>query len=374
MSVERGVGRGPLYLQVKQALAELVGQDGYAPGARFVTEREVCERFGVSTTTAVRALNELVAERLLVRRQGSGTFVADSPVPVGVSASPPVPPRDHTVACILQTGGGGHVGKLLAGLEAALSEHGYRMYLKYSDNSAEREARAIREALAANVSGIVLYSAEGATDPAVFDEVRRQGVPIVLVDRYRPDVPTDVVMPDNLAIGYEVTERLIALGHTRIATLWHETDATSVRDRLAGHLKALRDHQIPVRPELNVLRRYEAGVVERLLGLTEPPTVLLCGNGYALAQAIEDLVALGLHVPGDIDVAGMDDAGPFDILPLTAVAARLPSRELGEQAGELLRRRMTSGEPYRDVQHVVLPIQVRTRDGAPGYLQVVAAD
>ena len=370
MTVERGAGQAPLYLQVKQALAEWIGQDAYVPGARFVTEREVCERFGVSTTTAVRALNELVAEGLLVRRQGSGTFVADSP---GTESAGAVP-RDHTVACILQTGGGGHVGKLLAGLEATLSEHGYRMYLKYSDNSAEREARAIREALAANVSGIVLYSAEGGTDPAVFDEVRRRRVPIVLVDRYRPDVPTDVVMPDNLAIGYEVTERLIALGHTRIATLWHETDCTSVRDRLAGHLKALRDHQLPVRPDLNVLRRYEAGVVERLLGLDEPPTVLLCGNGYALAQAVEDLVAQGLHVPGDIDLAGMDDAGPFDILPLTAVAARLPSREIGVQAGELLHRRMTSAEPYRDVQHVVLPIQVRTRDGAPGYLQVVAAD
>jgi GntR family transcriptional regulator of arabinose operon len=372
LTVDRGAGRAPLYLQVKQALAELVGQGDHVAGARFVTEREVCERFGVSTTTAVRALNELVAEGLLVRRQGSGTFVADSPV--RAADSPPVP-RDHTVACILQGGRGGHVGELLGGLESTLSEHGYRMYLTYSENSAEREVRAIKEALAANVSGIVLYSAEGgATDHEVFDEVRRRGVPIVLVDRYRPDVPTDVVMPDNLAIGYEVTDRLIALGHTRIATLWHETDCTSVRDRLAGHLKALRDHQLPVRPELNLLRRYEAGLVERLLGLTEPPTVLLCGNGYALAQAIEDLVALGLHVPGDIDVAGMDDAGPFDILPLTAVAARLPSREIGVQAGKLLCGRMTSGEPYRDVQHVVLPIQVRTRDGAPGYLQVVAAD
>ncbi|NYH92432.1 hypothetical protein F4554_005070 [Actinopolymorpha rutila] len=35
-------------------------------------------------------------------------------------------------------------------------------------------------------------------------------------------------------------------------------------------------------------------------------------------------MALGAEVPGDIDLAGMDDAGPFGILHLTAVAAILP--------------------------------------------------
>jgi GntR family transcriptional regulator, arabinose operon transcriptional repressor len=78
MTVDRGAGRIPLYEQVTQALAQdLSSDDTYTPGSRFLTEREVCERFSVSTTTAVRALNALVADGLLVRRQGSGTFVAD---------------------------------------------------------------------------------------------------------------------------------------------------------------------------------------------------------------------------------------------------------------------------------------------------------
>ena len=382
MSVERGPGRVPLYQQVKQALTDAVARGDHAPGTRFLTEREVCERFGVSTTTAVRALNALVAEGLLVRRQGSGTFVATTTTTTTTTTTAAGrPARERTVACILQGVGGAHVTQLLAGLEATCSDLGYRMYLTHTANSAARETEAIRGVLAANVSGIVLYPAEGGADPSVFAEVRGAGVPLVVVDRYRPDVATDAVVADNLAVGYEVTEQLIQLGHERIATLWHETNCTSVRDRLAGHLKALRDHKIPTRPELTVLRRYgpptdadATGLVARLLASAEPPTVLLCGNGYALAQAVEDLVALGRDVPGDIDLAGMDDAGPFDILPLTAVAATLPSREIGVRAAELLHSRITSGEPYREMQHVVLPIRLRTRKAAPGYLRVVAAD
>ncbi len=424
MKVERGAGRVPLYQQVKESLRAAVTRGDHPPGARFVTEREVCERFGVSTTTAVRALNALVAEGLLVRRQGSGTFVADgvgqaaesgeasgsaganrsagaagvdradrpgagptrgevwSPASgapaIGAPAAGQV--REKTVACILQGGGGAHVDQLLGGLESTWSELGYRMYLTYTGNSAVRETEALLDVLAANVGGIVLYPSEGGAEASVFAEVRRRGIPLVLVDRYRPDVATDAVVADNLAAGYEVTKQLIQLGHQRIATLWHETDCTSVRDRLAGHLKALRDHGIPNRPELTVLRRYlpagpdRPGVVETLLRGAEPPTVLLCGNGFALAQAVGDLVALGREVPGDVDLAGMDDAGPFDILPLTAVAATLPSREIGERAARLLHERMASADPYHDLRHEVVPIQLRTRNAAPGYLRVVAAD
>jgi hypothetical protein len=48
-----------------------------------------------------------------------------------------------------------------------------------------------------------------------------------------------------------------------------------------------------------------------------------CTNGYALSTAAQDLVALGLEIPGDVDLAGLDYAGPFDVLPLTA--AGIPS-------------------------------------------------
>ena len=385
--------RLPLYEAVKRALRETIARGEFVPGAPFVTERRVCEEFGVSKTTAVRALNELVAEGVLVRRQGSGTFVAErSPAasvrPVdgaavsGLAAEPPgAATQTATVACILQGATGPHVTKLLAGVEATCSELGYRMYMTQTQNDPAREGRALREALESRVSGIVLYPVEGHANAEIFAEVRRRNVALVMVDRYRPDVPTDAVVADNIAVGYQVTAELIRMGHSRILTLWQETDCSSIRDRLTGHIQALRDKDIRVRPELTALRRYgsrsdpeQSGTVEALLARPEPPTVLLCANGYALARAVEDLVRLGMEVPGRVDLAGMDDAGPFDILPLTAVAATLPSREMGQRAVELLHERISSGRPYDDVQNVVLPITIRTRDSAPGHLRVVATE
>jgi DNA-binding LacI/PurR family transcriptional regulator len=106
-------------------------------------------------------------------------------------------------------------------------------------------------------------------------------------------------------------------------------------------------------------------VLQDLLESTEPPSVLLCANGYVLAVAAHDLSVLGLRVPEDIDLACMDDAGPYD-LRLAAVEGILPSEEMARKAMDLLIQRMTSGRPYvRPTRRVVLPVGIREREVAP---------
>jgi GntR family transcriptional regulator of arabinose operon len=361
-----GDGAQPLYQQVKRALLADIAAGRYSAGLPFVTQREICERFDVSHATAVRALNDLAAEGHLVRRRGQGTFVAESPKGT-----------DGTIACILQNFGP-HVSQVLAGVEAACAEFGYRLFLRHCEADLDREEQALRQALDHGVDGIIIYPADGGTSVGAYAEVRQRGVPLVMVDRYRPDLVNDAVIADNFGAGEQLTDALVAAGHHMIATLWDEVDVTSVRDRLAGHVHSLRRHGIPVRPDLTVLRRYRGAppeerqaVLARLLEGQHPPTVFLCANGYVLADAAQDLIALGYELPGEVDLAGMDDAGPFDVLPLTAAAVVLPSREMGDRALRLLHDRITgSGE---GPEQVVLPITVRTRQSAPAHLRVVGA-
>jgi GntR family transcriptional regulator len=70
--------RSPLYLQLKGLLAELIKSDEFKVGEKFLTERQIAERFDVSRATANKALSNLVAERVLVFHKGVGTFVDDT--------------------------------------------------------------------------------------------------------------------------------------------------------------------------------------------------------------------------------------------------------------------------------------------------------
>ena len=70
----REIVRDPVYKQVTDALTELIESD-FRAGDRFLTERQISDRFGVSRTTANKALSNLVIEGVLEFRTGIGTFV-----------------------------------------------------------------------------------------------------------------------------------------------------------------------------------------------------------------------------------------------------------------------------------------------------------
>jgi len=69
----------PLYAQVKEVLRHEIGRS-MQPGDLLATEPELEKRFNVSRITVRRALDELAAEGLVVRRQGLGTFVRERPI------------------------------------------------------------------------------------------------------------------------------------------------------------------------------------------------------------------------------------------------------------------------------------------------------
>ena len=66
----------PLYRQIKALITAGLRTGEWKPGALIPSEKELAARFGVSQGTVRKAVDELAAEHLLVRRQGRGTFVA----------------------------------------------------------------------------------------------------------------------------------------------------------------------------------------------------------------------------------------------------------------------------------------------------------
>jgi GntR family transcriptional regulator len=74
-----GTGPGPRYLRLQALLREAIEAGRIAPGAALPSERELCEGFGLSRVTIRKAMDELVADGLLERRRGAGTFVAARP-------------------------------------------------------------------------------------------------------------------------------------------------------------------------------------------------------------------------------------------------------------------------------------------------------
>ena len=67
----------PLYQQLQRALREAIENGVIAPEDALPPERDLAEMLGVSRMTVRKAIDELAEEGLLVRKQGSGTFVSN---------------------------------------------------------------------------------------------------------------------------------------------------------------------------------------------------------------------------------------------------------------------------------------------------------
>lgn len=66
-----------IHRDVKFAIRNAIEDGGWQPGFRLPAEREIAETYGCARMTVRNALRDLEAEGLIVRRHGSGTFVAD---------------------------------------------------------------------------------------------------------------------------------------------------------------------------------------------------------------------------------------------------------------------------------------------------------
>ncbi len=66
----------PLYQQIKALITQSLQSGEWKPGELIPSEVELANRFKVSQGTVRKAIDELAAENLVMRRQGKGTFVA----------------------------------------------------------------------------------------------------------------------------------------------------------------------------------------------------------------------------------------------------------------------------------------------------------
>src|SRR5919106_6172459 len=71
-----GIAPSPLYKEVKARLTRGLAAGEWKAGEAIPSETRLAERFHVSIGTVRKAIDELVAERILLRHQGRGTFVA----------------------------------------------------------------------------------------------------------------------------------------------------------------------------------------------------------------------------------------------------------------------------------------------------------
>jgi len=202
------------------------------------------------------------------------------------------------------------------------------------------------------VDGIIVQAA----DPLLIRRALKTGVPVVnFSTRIAPtEIPFPTVGPDNRAAGRLAAQHLVDLHQPRLAFIGIPRHYYS-RERRAGVATVARDAGIPLLepPETRVPGRVstqEEGrrMIRRFLSRLPLPCGVVTCNDAVGCDTVEAASALGLRVPDDIAVVGMDDNATecFSVWPnLTSI--QLPTRAIGREAARILHRLLRGGRAPR---------------------------
>jgi len=328
------------------------------------TARDIARVAGVSTSTVSHVLNgtRLVSPEL--RDRVLAVIKSLQYEPNAVARSLRVK-RSNSIGLVISDIGNPFFTSVVRGAEDVAQARGYALILCNSDEDPAKEAAYLRLLTARRVDGLILAPAGVRHDYLV--RLTQTGFPLVFIDREISDMPMAAVVLDNIRGAREAADHLIHLGHRRIGMITGRPAISSTVERIAGYRAALESAGIPVDERLIVSggsRTDEACLAAaRLVNGNPSPTALLVGNNLMTIGAIEGIQGLGLTIPADVSVVGIDDFSWADVFHPRLTAFAQPTYELGRVAADLVLSRI-AGDPGSETKRVVLPGHLVVRDSS----------
>ncbi|ULO07379.1 LacI family DNA-binding transcriptional regulator [Paenibacillus sp. 19GGS1-52] len=265
---------------------------------------DVAKRSGMSVVTVSRVLNGAPSVREKNRQK-----VLD--------AMKELDYRPNAAARSLASGKTGIIGLIVTTLQDSffdavvkelnevLALHGYFLAISISTGiGSDDNHYLIQED---RVDGLILLSPMEEDNYIV--ELKRRGIPYVLIDNQKPENDTFSITIDNFKGGYAAASHLLEQGHTSIAHLCGQEMFRSTRERRSGFLQALQEKElIPfeiVHGEFDIGMGYST--CKRWLKQGTLPTAVFAGDDNIALGVINALMEEGIRVPEQVAVVGYDD-------------------------------------------------------------------
>lgn len=315
------------------------------------TLNDVARRAGVSTATVSRCLNlpDRVRPETRARVEAAVAELGYTPHFIGRALASN---RTNTIGAVIPTMENAIFARGLQALQDELSASGVTLLVATSHYDTHREADQIRALLGRGVDGMILIGEARPED--TYQLLQERGVPFVLLWSYRNDCPHRCVGFDNRAAARRMAERVLELGHRRIAmvagvTAWNDRAS----ERVEGVREALLARGLVLAPPYLVETEYavDAGAeaAKRLLALSPRPTAIICGNDVQAAGAILGARETGLAAPRNVSIVGFDDIELATVVAPALTTVRVPHRRMGRAAAQLLLRMVGSDDPGESI-------------------------
>mgnify|MGYP006375626933 CR=1 FL=1 len=200
-------------------------------------------------------------------------------------------------------------------------------------SGASDPAASVRMLRQYSVDGVIVASS--TLPPSFAQAFKTANLPVVhAFGRYSQAPAVHVVGIDNMACGRMAAETLIRHGYTSVGFLGGPESATSTQDRAAGFLQGLAG--APVTLSYATDYTFDAGRAAMQLLLGSPAQAYFCGDDLLAVGALTAIQDVGLTVPGDIGLIGLNDMEMSRWQNIGLTTIRQPVAEIIDAAIDLV--------------------------------------
>lgn len=241
--------------------------------------------------------------------------------------------------------------QLARSIEKTAEKSGYTVQFSSSDEDADRCNTLINEMIYRSVDSLIVVPCDGMRTT-----IRRLALrepPLVLLDRYLPDISTNYVCLNNRLATFEATQHLIDEGYKRIGLIAYDTQLQHMTDRIEGYRSAMNDNGLADCIRVEFVRHSdirETSISALNAMLDTGIEALLFSTNTITIECLHEINRRRIRVPDELGLVGFDGSDAFDFFrsPLTYI--RQPLEMMARKAVEISIRQLG---PERDLmQHI----------------------
>lgn len=327
--------------------------------AKQVSLKDIAERVGVSSATVSLVLNgkekdgrvgEEVSKR--IRRVAKDLNYKPNNLARGLRMG-----RSQAIGLIVADITNAFFANLAFHIQEYAEKLNYTIIITNTNESVEKMDRMIDILRSQQVDGYIIVPTEFGE--ASVQNLTANKTPLVLIDRYFPDIEVNYVSVNNYYASKKITQRLISSGCKSIVMVIYKNRLIHMQERKRGYIDALKEASL-----------YDAGLVkyisyenlneemqivmtELVSGKERVDGIFFATNSLSIA-GIKQLLKLNIKVPDEIKVACFDKNESFDFFDAKIPHANQPVPEMGKRAVDLLIEQIEKGNNNKILAKVEL--------------------
>lgn len=303
----------------------------------MATIYDVSVMAGVSLATVSRVINksgnvsEKTANKVLAAMESLG--YRPNAIAQSLASN-----RSNSVGILIPELCGPFFGNLMAGAEKRLRDANKHVIITAGHSNEESEKAGIEFLLSRNCDALILHIDALSDDYLI--ELSEKGIPIVVINRYIPQIEERCIYLDNKTGGYKATQELIKLGHKHIAYIAGPKWKEDAKARFEGHKLALAESNITLSNKLVFQGDFkqESGSegLKSLLNSGEPFTAVVCANDEMASGAMAYAREIGMELPQTLSIVGFDNIVYSSYLFPALTTINYPVEEMSRMAAALI--------------------------------------